>query len=104
MVADDAGCVLVGWSVEKSDERTVETVDVKASDDAVVISAFVVPLDDSVDWKADVTPGVVVSGCVEGCPVVAVVAVDGGDDVEADGASDDSEAPAVVCVSTVVGI
>ncbi len=44
----------------------------------------------------------VVSGCVEDC---SAVAVDGGDDVEAEGASDDSEAPAVVCVSTtVVGI
>ena len=89
--------------MEVSVERTVETVDVKASDDAVVISAFVVPLDESVDWRADVTAGVVVvSGCVEDCSVVAPSAEDGGDDVEVDGASDDSEAPAVVCVSTVV--
>jgi hypothetical protein len=94
--------VLVACSVEVSVERTVETVDVKASDDAVVISAFVVPLDESVDWRADVTAGVVVSGCVEDCSVVAPSAEDGGDDVEVDGASDDSEAPAVVCVSTVV--
>jgi hypothetical protein len=72
-----------------------------------VISAFVVALVAAVDWRADVTPVVaaavvvvVVSGCVEGCSVVAPSAVDGCDD----GASDDSEAPTVVCVSTVVGI
>jgi hypothetical protein len=86
-------------------ERTVEAAgEVRPSDDAVVISALVVTLGASVEWKADVvTPGVVVvSGCVEDCSVVAPSAEDGGDDVEVDGASDDSEAPAVVCVSTVV--
>jgi hypothetical protein len=38
--------------------------EVRPSDDAVVISAFVVTLGALVDWKADVvTTGVVVAGC-----------------------------------------
>lgn len=71
-------------------ERTVEAAgEVRPSDDAVVISALVVTLGASVEWKADVvTPGVVVAGCAV---VSAVVAVEVGDDV-------DSDAPAVVCV------